>query len=90
VLFRSPELVPAVDRPALRVVSLFPQLVAMGVPLADPRSAFESYAHAHHMEVTRSPSGDGEQTVRALDTTGGSVTARFDAEGRLVAIDADL
>jgi hypothetical protein len=82
--------VPAVDRPALRVVSLFPQLVAMGVPLADPRAAFTSYARAHHMAITRSPSGDAEETVRALDGTGGAVTARFDAEGRLVAIDANL
>ena len=86
----APELVPAVDRPALRVVSLFPQLVAMGVPLADARGAFESYARAHRMEVTRSPSGGGEETVRAVDRTGGAVTARFDAEGRLVAIDANL
>jgi hypothetical protein len=90
LLVDAPELVPAVDRPALRVVSLFPQLVAMGVPLADPRAAFMSYARAHRMEVTRSPSGAGEETVRALAATGGSVTARFDVEGRLVAIDSEL
>ncbi|MBN8613957.1 MAG: hypothetical protein J0L92_25395 [Deltaproteobacteria bacterium] len=81
----APELVSAVDMPALRVVSLFPQLIAMGVPLSSPREAFVAYCVAHAMKVT-----DAERTVRASDRTGSSVTARFDEHGRLEAIDSDL
>ncbi len=81
----APELVAAVDMPALRVVSLFPQLIAMGVPLSDPRASFAAYCHAHAMKVS-----DAAGTVRAVDRTGSSVTARFDAEGRLEGIDSDL
>jgi hypothetical protein len=81
----APELVTHVDMPALRVTSLFPQLIAMGVPLTDPRAAFAAYCGAHAMKVTKS--GD---TLRALDATGSSVTARFDATGRLEGIDSDL
>lgn len=81
----APEIVAPVDMPALRVVSLFPQLIAMGVPLASPRVAFEAYCRTHRMSVTTS-----DATVRASDGTGSSVTARFDAEGRLEGIDSDL
>lgn len=85
LLVDAPELVAGVDLPALRVVSLFPQLVAMGVPLRDPRTAFVAYCRAHGMVVT-----DGSDTVRAVDPTGSSVTAKFDGQGRLEAIDSDL
>ena len=81
----APELVSAVDMPALRVVSLFPQLIAMGVPLSSPREAFVAYCVAHEMKIT-----DADRTVRAIDRTGSSVTARFDELGRLEAIDSDL
>jgi hypothetical protein len=85
LLVDAPELVERVEMPALRVVSLFPQLVAMGVPLSSPRAAFVSYCEKHGMTITA-----GHDTVRAVDGTGSSVTARFDAGGRLEAIDADL
>lgn len=85
LLVDAPELVERVDMPALRVVSLFPQLVAMGVPLSSPRAAFVAYCEKHAMTVTAS-----HDTVRAVDASGSSVTARFDAEGGLEAIDADL
>lgn len=81
----APELVTPVDLPALRVVSLFPQLLAMGVPLGSPRASFVSYCRAHAMTIT-----EGHDTVRAVDATGSAVTARFDAAGRLEGIDADL
>lgn len=86
----APELVARVECPALRMSSLFPQLLAMGVPLSDPRAAFTSYARAHRMDVTRGPSGEGEETVRARDATGSAVAARFDAAGRLLALTSDL
>jgi len=85
LLVDAPELVPPVEQPALRVVSLFPQLVAMGVPLRSPRAAFAAYCRAHGMEITES-----HDTVRAVDASASSVTAKFDAEGRLEAMDSDL
>lgn len=85
LLVDAPELVPPVEHPALRVVSLFPQLVAMGVPLRSPRAAFASYCRAHAMQLS-----EGHDTVRAVDGSGSSVTAKFDADGRLEAIDSDL
>jgi len=85
LLVDAPELVEAVDMPALRVSSLFPQLVAMGVPLGSPRESFVAYCETHGMEVTR----EGE-VVRAVDGTGSSVTARFDDAGRMESIEADL
>jgi hypothetical protein len=42
------------------------------------------------MDVTRGPSGEGEETVRARDATGSAVAARFDAAGRLLALTSDL
>jgi len=81
----APELVSAVDMPALRVVSLFPQMIAMGVPLSRPRDAFAASCLTHQMKVS-----DADRTVRAVDRTGSSVTARFDELGRLEGIDSDL
>jgi hypothetical protein len=85
LLVDAPERVEPVDMPALRVVSLFPQLVGMGVPLSSPRAAFVAYCARHGMQLT-----EGHDTVRAVDATGSSVTARFDVDGRLEGIDADL
>lgn len=81
----APDLVEPVDCAARRVVALFPQLLAMGVPIEKPRAAFVAYCRAHGMRIVES-----HDTVRSEDATGSSVTARFDATGQLGAIDAQI